>query len=473
MKLHKLIIIGFGLICLVIATACEISDSNIDPDRTNQADINNLLPAAQLNLAFGIGGDISQFNSIFMQQIAGVDRVHGQVERYNLSRGNAGRAWNDNFYPGAMMDLNTIITEADDQGSPYYAGISRILMATALGTLTSNWGDVPYSEAFDGVSRPNPVFDSSEDIYTAIQDLLTEAINNLEEAQSVLIPGNDDLVYGGNLEGWIMTANVLKARYANHQSKVDPTGTANDVLDILENEVVFSSIDDDAYIAFPDQIDEGNPWFRYKQSTFGDDTRMSATLVDLLVESDDPRISHYVAEDGDGNYTGAVPGSQNSGVSDLGPLYGEPEGWFNYATYAEMQFLKAEAHWRLNQFGDAAEAYNEGVQASVLRVTGSEDGDFFAEYADADADDMSGEGGLEQIMTQKYIALFLEPEIFSDWRRTGYPELTLPQDAVFNEIVRRWPYPQSELNTNEENLRAAEDSQGGASMVDRIWWDTQ
>lgn len=472
MKLHKTIVIGFGLLCLAIVTACEISDSNIDPDRTNEADINNLLPAAQLDLAFGIGGDISQFNSIFTQQVAGVDRVHGQVERYNLSRGNAGRAWNDNFYPGAMKDLDTIIREAEED-SPYYAGISRILMAAAMGTLTSNWGDVPYSEAFEGVSQPNPVYDSSEDIYDVIQDLLSEGIDNLEETESVLIPGDDDLVHGGNLERWIMTANVLKARYANHLSKIDPAGSANDVLDILENEVVFDSIDDDAFIAFPDQIDEGNPWFRYKQSTFGDDTRMSATLVDLLVDSDDPRLPLYVAEDGDGNYTGADPGSQNSGVSDLGPLYGDPEGWFNYATYAEMQFLRAEAHWRLDQFADAANAYNEGVRASVIRVTGEEDDDFFAGFADADADDMSGEDGLEQIMTQKYIALFLEPEIFTDWRRTGYPELTVPQDAQFDEIVRRWPYPQSELNTNEQNVRTAEDNQGGASMIDRIWWDTE
>ena len=470
MKSLKIYTLSCGLLMMAIFTACEISDSNIDPDRTNRADINNLLPGAQMNLAFGIGGDISQFNSIFMQQVAGVDRVHGQIERYNLSRGNAGRAWNDNFYPGAMKDFDTIIREAED--SPYYTGISKILMANALGTLTSNWGDIPYSESFQGVSEPNPGYDSSEEIYQEIQDLLTDAISDLQQAESVLRPGNDDLVYGGDTDGWIMTANVLKARYLNHQSKVDPNGSANDVLDLLENEMVFQSNDDDAFIAFPDQIDEGNPWFRYKQSTFGDDTRMSATLVDMLVATDDPRISAYVAEDGDGEYTGATPGSQNSGVSDLGPLYGEPEGRFNFITYAEMQFLKAEAHWRLDEFQQAAQAYNEGVEASVIRVTGDENPDFLQAYANAAAGDMQGQEGLEQIMTQKYIALFLEPEIFSDWRRTGYPELTVPENAQFDEIVRRWPYPQSELNTNEQNLRSAESNQGGASMIDRIWWDS-
>ncbi len=76
-----------------------------------------------------------------------------------------------------------------------------------------------------------------------------------------------------------------------------------------------------------------------------------------------------------------------------------------------------------------------------------------------------GEGNLtlQNIIEQKYIAMYNDPEIFADWRRTGFPELT-PNTG--DMIPRRLPYPQTETVSNENTP-----SQADVTMFSRVWWD--
>jgi hypothetical protein len=69
---------------------------------------------------------------------------------------------------------------------------------------------------------------------------------------------------------------------------------------------------------------------------------------------------------------------------------------------------------------------------------------------------------LEDIIKQKYISFWLyQPiEAYNDWRRTGFPALT-------NSIglpPRRFPYPQSEFDSNAENVPTVQPTDG-------VWWD--
>jgi hypothetical protein len=60
----------------------------------------------------------------------------------------------------------------------------------------------------------------------------------------------------------------------------------------------------------------------------------------------------------------------------------------------------------------------------------------------------------------------LSPENYNDWRRTGWPALTIVPNAQTAGIPRRLIYPQSELNTNPQ-------PQQSAQFTDRVWWDGQ
>lgn len=86
---------------------------------------------------------------------------------------------------------------------------------------------------------------------------------------------------------------------------------------------------------------------------------------------------------------------------------------------------------------------------------------------------------METIHTQFYIAHFMWLDFFeawSNWRRTGYPELipvNYPGNATGGVIPRRLRYPQSEMALNTENYEAAVANQGPDLLQTRIWWDVE
>ena len=97
----------------------------------------------------------------------------------------------------------------------------------------------------------------------------------------------------------------------------------------------------------------------------------------------------------------------------------------------------------------------------------------------------SFEGHLEQIITQKYLAVFPEgEEAWAEFRRTGYPRViptrTNNSGGTINTNlqVRRLPYPREEYQANNANVTAGvallrgESSNGGADNGGtRLWWD--
>jgi hypothetical protein len=58
----------------------------------------------------------------------------------------------------------------------------------------------------------------------------------------------------------------------------------------------------------------------------------------------------------------------------------------------------------------------------------------------------------------------VSPENYNDWRRTGWPALTLVTNAQLPSIPRRLLYPQTEINSNPQ-------PQQSAALTDRVWWD--
>jgi hypothetical protein len=115
------------------------------------------------------------------------------------------------------------------------------------------------------------------------------------------------------------------------------------------------------------------------------------------------------------------------------------------------------------------------------------------EFYEVEADDITDflanggayDGTLEQIMTQKWVALFLDGwEAFADYRRTGYPQLMkwdLELDgikikkATWVEVPRdylpgRLPYPDDEVDLNNTNYLKAVENQGGDSYYQQLWW---
>jgi len=130
-----------------------------------------------------------------------------------------------------------------------------------------------------------------------------------------------------------------------------------------------------------------------------------------------------------------------------------------FITFTEQKFIEAELNYIKGNGVAAVQADSAAIQASfdMAGISGSA-----AAYIAAHPCATSGINQLRDIMYEKYIALFTHPEVWSDYRRTGYPALT---PTVGANIPRKFLYPQSEYFYNASNIPSA------ATMFSKVWWD--
>jgi hypothetical protein len=156
-----------------------------------------------------------------------------------------------------------------------------------------------------------------------------------------------------------------------------------------------------------------------------------------------------------------------------------------FQSYAEVEYLLAEAALRGWGPGTPEEHYNKGVIASLQMQSLYPNGMSADEGATAAAGYLTENpytGGdfetqMEQIHTQYWVSMFLySMEAFSNWRRTGYPKLP-PTHYAGNQtngvIPRRLLYPIAEQSLNTENYNAAVAVQGPDLFLTRVWWDKE
>jgi len=459
MKNINIRMIGVLVVAMLIFSGCKKwidTDINVNPDAPADVPMSTILPAAQAGMAFVVigGTDLCRINSIWLQQLQGIVRQSQATAAYNLKEGDVNSQWNSS-YAEAMMNLKKVMEKAGTT-HPHYLGVAQVLMANSLGVVSDMWNDIPYSEAFQGADNLTPKFDSQQEIYTTIQTLLTDAIANLNiDGNTEAVEG--DMMYGGDLAMWTKAAYALKARYALHLSKVSPATAYADALAALANG--FTSNDEDlAFTSFGGS--NANPLYQFMTEREGDVT-MHSYFIDMMLMRFDPRITVYATLDSGGGYSGNGPGGDNPYVSLPGPAVNAEDAPVPFVSFAECMFIKAECEFATGA-GDAAvrASIYAGVEASMNKH-GVLNPVYMAAY-DSVLQTMTGPVLMNEIMTQKYIALFYQAEIFNDWRRTGLPVITPNMQGL--EIPRRYPYPTEEITYNPNTPPYG-------NIWNRVWWD--
>jgi hypothetical protein len=350
------------------------------------------------------------------------------------------------------MNSKVLLDKAVKTESPHNAGVAKVIIGTTLGIATDLFGDMPFREAFRGNENIlTPKFDTQEQIYDTLFAILNSAITNLGSATNA-IPITGDVIYGGSTAKWIKAANSIKARHLLQLSLVN--GNAAYTAALTAAASGFSSNADDFLV--PWNADNHNPIFQFMEQR--GDVRMGASLINLMKASNDPRLPFYAEEDGEGEYTGSISGSQNDLASKPGTYVAGEITPTVIMSYAELKFIEAEANFRLGQTGPAQAAFEAAVAASVLKVTGSAN----ATWLNANINGVSVT--LELIMAQKYIATIGTNQAFADYRRTGLPTMPLPIGAVISAMPVRFPYAQEEITYNGENVPSV-------TISSKLWWD--
>ena len=83
--------------------------------------------------------------------------------------------------------------------------------------LTDSFGDIPYSQALQGLKAITPAYDKQEDIYKGIVTKVAAAVASMD---SGAVPG--DLFYGGDAAGWKRAGNSLVMMVSIQASKKVP-----------------------------------------------------------------------------------------------------------------------------------------------------------------------------------------------------------------------------------------------------------
>jgi len=462
----KRIYFVIAVLYLVSLTSCKkYLDVNTDPNRPVDVKESLILPPVQMLISQNINASGDASLSIILQQylqVIALNQVAPNQGTYLMYSVDMDGDWN-NVYVRTLNNLNILNVKASGNGNSKYAAIAKILTAYCLGYATDAWGDIPYSQAFKGTENPKPAYDSQQQVYTQIQQLLDQAIEDANKNAGTS-PGADDFMYAGDMSKWKKLAYTLKARYYMHLSKAPGAAAATQAqLALTALNSGMQSNADDCKIAFSGAAGAENPW---QQNFLPASTLVLAnTFVEGFKTRNDPRLSKMIAP---AVQTGLFTGRE-IGLNDIGSLqsYSIPAAFYagananNYlVNYTEALFLKAEATHVISGAAAAQPIYQDGVRKHMEKV-GVATADINSYLAARGT--LNSTNALRLIMEEKAISNFLNAENFTDWRRTGFPTITKVKNAL-TDIPRRVLYPNSEITANPQ-------PQQKAKTTDRLWWD--
>ncbi|MEN8122361.1 MAG: SusD/RagB family nutrient-binding outer membrane lipoprotein [Bacteroidota bacterium] len=422
-------------------------------------------------------------------------------------------------YYSILRTNKKLYEQAVNNEEEFYQGVSLIMKSFLFGFITDLWGDAPYSEALQGNDELfYPKYDDQEDIYTGLLADLETANTLLSKNTDEYILGSPayDVIYNGNPSKWRKLANSLLLRYYMRLSEKLPGVAQEGVEKILTNPTeypVFESNADNAFVAYigSESWDSWSGGELYDAT--GDEFRRRKpcrTMVDTLNSLNDPRLEiwikpvdiqivveqePYTNNEPDitiddkrflhdtvsilqgGNYdtskyVGLPPNmpdartynlettltdGYNSHISSLTDMYRADAHELvkaNLITYAEVCFIKAEAAQKgWGAGGGASEFYNQGVSAALSQYgVGSGEADNYLTRERVQFDN-----SLERIIEQKWLSLWMSPESWFDYRRTGFPVIQLGDGALFSELPLRFIYSDDEQLNNAENWNLAVD----------------
>lgn len=423
------------------------------------------------------------------------------------------------FYQRAATNIKFAEDSAEDLGFTLENAMMKVWRVYAYHRVTDYWGPIPYSNF--GNQETSVPYDSQEFIYNDFFTTLAEAIAVLNSnAGGTSFLADNDVIFQGDVDSWLRFANTLRLRLAMRVKYVDPALSQSNAEAAIAGGVMTSN---DHNAVIDTDLNFTNS---YTTITQWGEFRMSADIESILKGYEDPRIQTYfapaVTPDPDDDPAGIefpYEGMRNgqtaeskattpfndlaSNMADPYTLGGDPGPSWTVMAAAEAYFLRAEAAlegWAAG--GTAADLYNQGIVANHTQL--GYDGTNLSgdDYVTSTLTPASFDGGttaavstvpvaynaagtmeeqLEQIITQKWIALWPDSEeAYAERRRTGYPILydrlnSVNPDIAVDELPRRMTYVATEYDNNGPETEAAvANLLGGPDLgTTRLWWDAK
>jgi hypothetical protein len=280
-------------------------DINEDPNAATAVPGDLLMPYVLARLASTKAIEVTPSTSFHSQiwSANGSADVFYEPERGEIDEFTSGNTWAQ-FYSQALNNLPRIRDQAlaAEPAQTNTAAQAEIMANYIYWMATALWGEVPFTQAGDGLEFPHPEFDDQETVLRGIVQRLDAAIALIDLTPDA-IPGIGfgDLMYGGNMDGWRRFANSLKLRTLMMIRNRD-TGVDAQIQALLSEPLIRDNVDEAAFPFFATTGNENNIWKLH--TNFGGFNNAGQgnvyifageTLVDLMKELGDPRLTTYFA----------------------------------------------------------------------------------------------------------------------------------------------------------------------------------
>ncbi|HXS59021.1 MAG TPA: SusD/RagB family nutrient-binding outer membrane lipoprotein [Hanamia sp.] len=507
--MKKLIYINLIFATLLFSTGCKkgfLTDLAVNPNQPSQAPASLILPPILTGYASN-----SYFSSATIGLWMGYYSISGGYSTDNNSMtyyvSAAGPSNWDNLYNilknAAYIETNS----ASDPNGAYSVAAAKILKAFGFQILVDGYGNVPYSQAFQGSANFFPKYDNGQDIYDSSIAQLDNAINLIQNAPSTTTNlGSNDVMFGGDMTQWAKFANTLKLRYLIRQSNIITASAAQ--AEIAKTASV-GYLTSDAMVnpGYLNTAGKQNPFWASYGTTPGGSLvsdgynylRAGGAAVNYFQDSSDTRLFYVYNADGSSpdnsdffkindnfnDYHGVYYGDRvtaaaqnNGGTAGLGlGVLGGYNASVPLMTAAESYFLQSEAALRGWISDDALSLLKTGVKSSYeFLYTRSGNSISNADAAAYIYDSVHvTKVDLKAIITQKWAALdgVNNFESWTEYRRTGFPTTAVLPLSKFPGNTRHIPtklmYPTSEQNTNQDNYKAAV-ALGNDPQSTKVFW---
>lgn len=439
---------------VLFSTGCEkYLDVNTDPATPQVVESKSLTPPLFAAMERGVQFDSRYLGPLIQNWGYYTPSMTGEIHGWYSGSDVTGEIWRQHYY-GLGNNLNLIKADAEKTKQYNYLGMAKAIQAWSWQTTTDYHGEIILKQAFDD-TKYSFDYDSQEDVYAEVVRLANEAITDLSKTDGNGTVGKlapYDLVYRGDVSKWTKFSYGLLARNLNNLSNkatYDPAKVIEYVDKSLasnaDNFIVPNNGSNTTDASFFGPIRGNFPFYRQSRLIVGllDGTYLTETPGSVI----DPRRNTLITASPDGVFRGVNPGAGDPGRTNtttvaIPNLYGgtasinpgagngkflfKDNAGFPIMTYAEMQFIKAEAAFRKGDLPLAHQAYLKGINAHMDFVSGLgaaiTPAQRTAYLTSAAVAQNPASLTLKAIMLQKYIALWSHGfvETWSDLRRFHY-----------------------------------------------------
>lgn len=469
--------------CLLALNSCDrtFEEINTDTSKIKTPSAGSMLVPVQYEMASYGWNRADDFTFQIMQVAIPFPNEGNTVSRYYMTESTGNGYWNTSYkWLKQVKEMQQFaILEGDDN----YLAISKVLNAWIYANLTDAFGDVPYSEALNlEEDIMQPKFDSQKDIYISLLDELKEA-NTLFDTTKTL--GEADMFYQADqstdgIVKWKKFANSLSirllTRILNRNGEVNVHERIREIVNNPQTFPIFENVNDGVSM----QISGVAPYLppMARPQDFTSYRAAGEFFVDVLKANNDPRMADFftqarnLSDNVAIGYKGAPAGYKLGTTFDYQPsnvnqnLAKAPLKIRVYP-YAELQFSLSELALKGIISGSAKTYYENGVKAALVDWGKTVPEDYFLNEV------VAYNGTLEQIMMQKYIALFfVDHQQWYEQRRTGFP--VMPNNGGLEnggKMPQRMLYPTNPRIMNTKNYQDAVGKMGADDINTQVWWN--